>query len=181
MTPCAARPGEEDLVVYAGAVLEWHGKRYPCLLGHGGISANKREGDGATPSGCFPLRRVLYRPDRLAPPRTRLPLAPLTPRDGWCDDPADPLYNQQIRQPFNGRFEILWREDRIYDVIVVLGYNDAPPLPGRGSAIFLHLSAPDRRPTEGCVALEPKHLLEILKGCDPRARLFVTAEPAPER
>lgn len=173
----AAEPGPEDLVASAEGVLAWHGGHYPCLMGEAGVTGAKREGDGATPLGCFALRRVLYRPDRLAPPATRLPVAALSPRDGWCDDPEDPLYNQQIRQPFNGRFEILWREDRLYDVIVVLGYNDAPAIPGRGSAIFLHVASPDRRPTKGCIALERAPLLEILKGCDPRARLCVIGGP----
>ena len=173
MTQNAVKSGPEDFVVTNDGVLRWGGRRYPCALGAAGIKADKREGDRATPAGRFALRRVLYRPDRLAPPKTRLPVAPLGPRDGWCDDPQDALYNQPIRQPFRGNFEALWRDDPLYDVIVVLAFNDSPVVPGRGSAIFLHAAAPGYRPTKGCVALALKDLLEILKGCDPRARLIL--------
>ena len=162
-----------DLIVTAEGALEWRGQRYACALGAGGVVRAKREGDGATPAGCFALRRVPYRPDRLAPPKTRLPLSPLNPRAGWCDDPEDPLYNQPIRQPYGAHFEVLWRDDGLYDVILVLGYNDAPVVVGRGSAIFLHIAKPDLGPTEGCVALARGDLLELLAGIDPRARLRV--------
>jgi L,D-peptidoglycan transpeptidase YkuD (ErfK/YbiS/YcfS/YnhG family) len=174
--PAAA--GAIDLVAAPPDALHWGGRRFACALGRGGIRADKVEGDGATPAGCYPLRRVLYRPDRLAPPRTALPVAALSPHDGWCDDPADPLYNQQIRQPFGASFEVLWRTDALYDVIVVLGHNDAPAVPGKGSAIFMHVASRDYAPTAGCIALARSDLLAILEGCDPRARLCI---PAPGR
>jgi len=79
--------------------------------------------------------------------------APIAPDDGWCDAPGDPNYNRRITFPFAASAEHLWREDRVYDVVVVLGYNDDPPVPGKGSAIFLHLARPGYTPTEGCVAL----------------------------
>jgi L,D-peptidoglycan transpeptidase YkuD (ErfK/YbiS/YcfS/YnhG family) len=170
----ADQPTETDLVVSSDQVLTWCDRPFNCALGAGGVVHDKREGDRGTPVGSFALRRVLYRPDRLAPPKTALPVAPLNPRDGWCDDPADPLYNQQIRQPYEGHYEILWRSDHLYDVIVVLGHNDGPVIPGKGSAIFLHVAAVDYAPTEGCVALREADLLCILKRCDPRARLCVS-------
>jgi L,D-peptidoglycan transpeptidase YkuD (ErfK/YbiS/YcfS/YnhG family) len=110
----------------------------------------------------LPLRRVLYRADRLAAPRAALPVAPIAPDDGWCDDPTHADYNTQIRRPHPARHEELWRADAIYDVIGVLGWNDAPVARGRGSAIFLHLARPDFSPTEGCIALEQRALLEVL-------------------
>ena len=79
---------DDDLVVHPPGILQWRGRRFACAIGSGGVRSNKREGDGATPAGRFPLRRVLYRPDRMAPPRTALPIAPLSPHDGWCDDPG---------------------------------------------------------------------------------------------
>ena len=133
-----------------------------CAIGRGGIRADKREGDSATPAGRLPFRRVLYRPDRLTPPRALLPLAPLTPRDGWSDDPADPLYNRLVRLPHGPRHEDLWRLDGLYDLIVILGYNDAPAVLGRGSAIFLHLARQDYAPTAGCVAVGLPDMLWIL-------------------
>lgn len=122
-------------------------------LGRGGVRAYKREGDGATPGGLLPLRRVMYRADRVKRPLAEVPVSPLAPHDGWCDDPASALYNRPVRLPHPDRHETLWREDGLYDLIAVLGWNDAPPVPGRGSAIFLHVARPDGGPTEGCVAL----------------------------
>ena len=136
---------------------------------------DKREGDGATPAGRFPLRRVLYRPDRLSAPTTPLPATPLTPDDGWCDDPADPQYNRPVQLPYAGRHEELWRADALYDVIVVVGHNDAPVISGMGSAIFMHLAAADYRPTQGCVALARHDLLNILAGAGPDTVLEIAA------
>jgi L,D-peptidoglycan transpeptidase YkuD (ErfK/YbiS/YcfS/YnhG family) len=148
-------------------------RRWPCAIGAGGARADKREGDGATPAGCWPLRRVLYRPDRLAPPASAFPVTPVGRDDGWCDDPGDPLYNRSVTLPYAASHERLWRDDAIYDVIVVLGHNDDPPLPGAGSAIFLHVARPDYRPTQGCVALALPHLLELLGAAAPGTRLCV--------
>ncbi|MEL6285274.1 MAG: L,D-transpeptidase family protein [Pseudomonadota bacterium] len=138
-----------------------------CVLGKGGVAApaDKREGDGASPLGVWPMRRVFYRPDRLAPPETGLSKVPLAPHDGWCDDPAHRLYNRPIQQPFNASHERLWRDDHVYDLIVELGYNDDPVTPGAGSAIFFHLTRPDLAPTEGCVALSLEDFLAVLMRC----------------
>ncbi len=143
-------------------LLSFRGEIFRCALGKGGRRTDKREGDGATPIGLLPLRRVLYRADRLAPPRCTLPVAPIAPEDGWCDDPMHADYNTQIRRPHPARHEELWRVDAIYDVIGVLGWNDAPVVRGRGSAIFLHLARPGFSPTEGCIALEQRELLRVL-------------------
>lgn len=146
--------------------LSYGDRRIECAIGKGGIKAGKVEGDGATPVGSFPLRRLLYRQDRLAEPASSLPIAPIAPDDGWCDDPDDPLYNQQVRLPYPGRCETLWREDALYDLVVVLGYNDDPVAGGKGSAIFLHVAGPDYAPTEGCVALKRSNLIELLGAVD---------------
>jgi L,D-peptidoglycan transpeptidase YkuD (ErfK/YbiS/YcfS/YnhG family) len=167
-------PAPTDLVLARPDTLEWNGRRIACAIGRSGVRADKVEGDGATPAGCFPLRRVLYRPDRLGPPRTALPVAALNPHDGWCDDPTDPLYNHQVRQPYAASFEMLWRTDELYDLIVVLGHNDAPAVPGRGSAIFMHVATRDFSPTAGCIALTRSDLLAILEECDPRARIWIS-------
>ena len=143
-------------------ILRLGGQAWRCALGQGGIRADKQEGDGATPAGILPLRRVFYRADRLAPPACRVPLEPLAPEDGWCDDPADRAYNQRVRLPHAARHEHLWREDGLYDLVGVLGWNDAPVVRGRGSAIFLHLARPDLAPTEGCVALAERDLRAAL-------------------
>ena len=152
------------MVVSPTGHLSAGGKRFRCAFGSGGITRKKSEGDGATPAGTWPLRLGLYRADRLAPPPTAgLPMYPLSPRAGWCDDPIHPAYNQPIRLPFTGRAEHLWRSDGVYDIIVVLGYNDAPAEPPRGSAIFLHVARPSLSPTEGCVALSKTDLVSVLR------------------
>jgi L,D-peptidoglycan transpeptidase YkuD (ErfK/YbiS/YcfS/YnhG family) len=161
-----------DIVVHPAGELWWAGRRYRCALGRGGVRIDKREGDGATPVGRFPLRHVLYRPDRLSPPVAKLPVAPLSPTDGWCDDPADPLYNRPVQLPYAGcRDEQMWRSDGLYDVVVVIGHNDDPIVPNMGSAIFLHVASPDFRPTQGCIALAKPDLLALLAEIGPEVML----------
>jgi len=143
--------------------------RVRCALGKGGVlpAIDKREGDGASPLGEWPLRYVFFRPDRIAPPMTKLSLKPLSPDDGWCDDPSHPLYNQLVKLPIEASHEKLWREDHVYDLIVVLGHNDDPIVPNMGSAIFLHLARENYQGTEGCVALKQDDLLELLRLAQP--------------
>ncbi len=137
--------------------------QFRCALGRGGVSADKREGDGATPVARMKLRRVFYRPDRVTALVTALPSRALTPNDGWCDDPASPDYNRLVHLPHPARHEQLWRDSRVYDVIVELGWNDDPVVANRGSAIFLHIAQQDYSPTEGCVALVLDDLLVLLR------------------
>ena len=144
-----------------------------CAIGRAGIVQQKREGDGGTPAAILPMRRVLYRPDREAPPPSRLPVTTIAPDDGWCDAPDDPRYNGPVKLPYPAHAEALWRADALYDLVVVLGWNDDPPAPGRGSAIFLHLAAPDFSPTAGCVALARADLLDVLSGADGASRVIV--------
>lgn len=151
------------------------GAEWPCAVGRGGVRPDKAEGDGATPAGCWPLRRLYYRPDRLEiAPQSSLPAEALTPELGWCDDPGDSAYNTLVKRPYPGRHELLWREDRLYDIVGVMGYNDDPPYPGRGSAIFLHLARDDYGPTEGCVALALPHLLDYLRAAGPGSEVRIT-------
>lgn len=148
--------------VHPDGRLIFQGRTYRCALGRGGIARHKQEGDGATPAGLLPLRRLLWRADRLAIPRAAVPREPIGPTDGWCDDPTHPDYNRMIRLPHQARHEALWRDDSVYDLIGVLGWNDAPVRRDAGSAIFLHLARPDFAPTEGCIALPCEELLGIL-------------------
>ena len=131
-------------------------------LGRAGVNAHKMEGDGATPLGVLPLRRVLYRLDRVPAPDCTVPIEPIAETDGWCDDPMHRDYNRMVRLPHEASCEELWRSDRLYDVIGVLGWNDAPVERGRGSAIFLHVASPDYAPPAGCVALALPDLLRVL-------------------
>ena len=143
--------------------------RIRCALGPAGVlpAADKREGDGASPAGVWPIRRVLYRPDRGTAPVTSLPVEAIAPDDGWCDAPHDPAYNRPVKLPYPVSAEQMWRDDHLYDLVVVLGHNDDPPKPGLGSAIFLHLAKPDYAPTHGCVAVAREDLEALLKGARP--------------
>ncbi|ABC24429.1 L,D-transpeptidase family protein [Rhodospirillum rubrum] len=147
---------------------------FPCRLGRAGRRADKVEGDGATPIGRFPLRTVFYRPDRGEAPAGGLPVRALDPSMGWCDDPADPAYNQPVTLPYRASAETLWRDDDLYDIVVVLGHNDDPVVVGAGSAIFLHVAAADGRPTAGCVALAVADLRRVLALCDENAEIEIS-------
>jgi L,D-peptidoglycan transpeptidase YkuD (ErfK/YbiS/YcfS/YnhG family) len=147
---------------YQTGFLEGPGLRLRATCGRAGITTHKQEGDGATPAGRLSLLRLLYRADRLRPPACSAPLEPISPTDAWCDDSASPAYNRQIRLPHEARHEKLWREDNLYDLIGILAWNTAPVVPGRGSAIFLHLASPDFAPTAGCIALALPDLLQCL-------------------
>jgi L,D-peptidoglycan transpeptidase YkuD (ErfK/YbiS/YcfS/YnhG family) len=156
----------------------WGDHDVDCALGRSGVrpAADKREGDGATPLGVWPMRRVLYRPDRglIA---ADLPFAAIHPEDGWCDAPGDPNYNRPVTLPYGASAEGMWRDDGLYDIVVVLGHNDDPPVSGLGSAIFLHLVRPDFGPTAGCVALERAHLEAVLAVARPGDALEIAEEP----
>ena len=152
------------------------GRRVRCALGRSGIvpASEKREGDLASPLGLWPIRRVLYRPDRGAAPATALTILPVSPDDGWCDAPGDPAYNRPVRLPYRASAERLWRDDDLYDRIVVLGHNDDPPVAGLGSCIFLHIARLGYQATEGCVALARADLDALLAAARPGDAVEIT-------
>lgn len=165
-----------DIRVTADGWLAADGHRLPCALGFGGRRRDKREGDGATPVGAFALRGLFYRADRMAPPPGGLLAVPIAADLGWCDDPADLAnYNRPVRLPHPTSAERMFRADGLYDIVIPLGYNDAPAAPGLGSAIFLHVARPQYTPTEGCVALSLAHLLRVVARRRPGDRLIVEA------
>lgn len=145
-------------------LLHADGRLIPCSIGKGGLvaAADKRELDGASPIGVWPIRGVLLRPDRVAwPAGLQLPWRWIRASDGWSDGVEDPAYNRPVRHPHAFSAEKLWREDGLYDVIVVLGHNDAPVVPGMGSAIFWHIWR-DGAATEGCIAIAKDEMLALL-------------------
>lgn len=164
-----------DLIVTSDGTLRVGDRTYTCAIGRGGFIADKREGDGGTPIGVFHLKRVYYRPDKLSAPETMLPVQALTSHNGWCDDPADPNYNQMVALPFDASHEKMWRDDALYDVVVEISHNDDPPIPGAGSAVFMHIAKPDYDPTEGCVALTQQDLLAVLKDASTATKIIIQA------
>lgn len=167
-----------DILVYADGVLEIDGVRCRCALGPSGVVTDKHEGDGATPAGVFHLRRVHYRPDRGAKPTTGLPMRAIESHDGWCDDPADAAYNTLVTRPIDASHETMWRDDALYDLVVEIGYNDDPPVPGQGSAIFMHIAREGYAPTEGCVALARADLERVLAAIDDTSVIRIVQDNA---
>jgi L,D-peptidoglycan transpeptidase YkuD (ErfK/YbiS/YcfS/YnhG family) len=174
---CLAEAAEtvyENLAYRAGR-LSWSGGSAAAAAGRGGIRSNKREGDGATPAGTYPLVYGFYREGRVRPRPSALPMRPLMPEDAWVDDPADANYNRLVSLPYTARTEHLWRDDEIYDLIVVIGYNMEPVIPGSGSAIFLHIARPDFSNTEGCIAVRREVLISLIPLLGPGSMITINA------
>ncbi len=148
------------------------GRLLPGALGRSGISARKREGDGATPLAAMRLLAGYFRRGRM-PAASRLPLAAIRADLGWCDAPADANYNRPVRLPFRASHEDMLRPDRLYDAVVVLDWNVTERRRGRGSAIFLHVARPGFAPTEGCVAIQPAAMRWLLPRLSRRTVLRV--------
>ncbi|HSX20457.1 MAG TPA: L,D-transpeptidase family protein [Gammaproteobacteria bacterium] len=155
------------------------GKQYTCSMGRSGLSANKVEGDGTTPIGKFPLRELLYRPDRITKKElkgTSLPMHTITKDSGWCDDPSSPDYNKLVNlKTFNPKInhENLYRTDDAYDLILVVGYNDNPAIPKKGSAVFVRISDPKYTGTPGGIGFSKQDLLEIIKHVDRKSHIEI--------
>jgi L,D-peptidoglycan transpeptidase YkuD (ErfK/YbiS/YcfS/YnhG family) len=152
---------------YRDGRLSWPGGWARAAVGRSGVSASKKEGDGATPAGVFSLVSGFYRADRLLAPLSGLALRALSPRDGWCDDPDDCGYNRLVRLPYRAHTEPMWLDDEVYDLLVVIGYNLDPVVAGAGSAIFLHVARPDFSPTAGCVAVAKDVLVSLMPSLGP--------------
>ena len=165
MTPALS---PHDIVVTKWGA-RFRGRRFPCAIGKGGITDHKREGDGATPRGVHTLPQLWARPDRI-----RITGAtPITPRDLWCDDPENTLYNRAVKFPHPARHEKLRRADPLYDLFLITDWNWPDAKPHHGSAIFVHRWRTPRHPTEGCVAFRADHLAWIVDHITPRTRLII--------
>jgi L,D-peptidoglycan transpeptidase YkuD (ErfK/YbiS/YcfS/YnhG family) len=162
------RPGRRSQgVLRAGAL------RMPVALGRGGIKADKREGDGGTPRGRFHPVRLWWRADRLARPRTLLPVRRIGRDQAWCEDPADRRYNRPFGRSANEPGDRLWRDDRLYDLLIEIDHNTRPRIARRGSAVFLHVARPERSPTAGCVAFAAPDLRRLLGRLSPNTRILI--------
>lgn len=152
-----ARPGHP-----ASGMLRFGALTMRCALGRSGVTACKREGDGATPLARMRLCYAMSKPRSGLPVRTRLPHRSTRASDGWCDAVFDRNYNRPVRLPYAASAERMLRDDRLYDVCIVLDWNIGCRVQGRGSAIFLHVARPGYPPTEGCVALGPRDMARLL-------------------
>ena len=146
---------------------------FPVALGRGGILANKREGDGATPRGTYRLKRLWWRADRNPRPSTPLPLRQIRAEDAWCEDPADRRYNLPVRVPPAASGDPLHREDHLYDFIIEIDHNTRPRVSRRGSAVFLHLARPDFTPSAGCVTMSKAWMRALLRQIGRNSRVDI--------
>lgn len=153
--------------------LRFMNRRFPCTIGRGGITTDKHEGDGCTPMGTHGIVGMLYRPDRIA--KQALPnwAVPIRPRDLWSDDPNDLDYNQMVRAPYPYSHERLTRADPQYDLVLITDWNWFDPIPGQGSAIFIHTWRRPCHPTAGCIGLARTDLMWIANRLTPQSRLIV--------
>ena len=94
-------------------------------------------------------------------------------RLAWCEDPSDRRYNRPFRRSANEPGDRLWREDRLYDLVIELDHNTRPRVAGRGSAVFVHVARPNRSATAGCVALATPSLLRLLGRLGPKTRIEI--------
>ena len=140
-------------------------------LGRSGLSSAKREGDGATPTGTYRLGTTVY---GIAPnPGVHLRYHRLVCGDWWDEDPDSPTYNSfrhvgcGVRPAFGGASEALWQISPQYRYFAVVDYNTRPFVPGRGSAIFLHVAVGS---TAGCVSLPERRLVRLLRWLRPSAK-----------
>jgi len=146
---------------------------WPVALGRGGILADKREGDGATPRGRFRLVRLWWNPERGPRPATRLPVRRVAPDDAWCEDPADRRYNRPIKTATDGAGDRLRRADHLYDLIIEIDHNARPRIARRGSAVFIHLARPGLAPTAGCVTMPKSRLRQLLGRVGADTRIII--------
>jgi L,D-peptidoglycan transpeptidase YkuD (ErfK/YbiS/YcfS/YnhG family) len=168
-----AAQSETENLEYRDGRLHWSRGSAVAVVGRAGVKADKHEGDGATPAGTYPLISILYRLDRIVTPPSALPMKPLAPSDGWVDEPADANYNRPVSLPYPASAERMWRDDDLYDALVVIGYNMEPVVPGAGSAIFLHIATPDFASTAGCVAVQKEFLLGLLPLLGPGSQIAI--------
>ncbi len=146
----------------------------PCVIGRNGQTILKKEGDEKTPIGIYHPQMVYYRQDRTKRPQTALPVKAIKPSDGWCDEQTDRNYNRPVTLPYKASAENLWREDALYDLIIVTDHNQCPRIKGRGSAIFIHVAKQKDKPTQGCIALEKKNLYFLLRLLDQQTKIIIS-------
>jgi L,D-peptidoglycan transpeptidase YkuD (ErfK/YbiS/YcfS/YnhG family) len=144
-----------------------------CAVGKRGISKKEREGDNITPKGTFAFKSIFYRKDRVKKIKSSIKKTIIKKNMGWCDDPKSKWYNKQITFPFTKSAERLYLKSNIYDIIIVLDYNCKPIIKNKGSAIFIHLSKSDYKPTKGCIALSKKDMCTLLNSIDKNNKITI--------
>jgi len=150
------------IIVKKNGYLKYKNLKFRCALGKSGIKKKIKEGDNITPKGIFSITRIFYRQDKIKKIRTKVKKIKIKKNMGWCDDSQSPFYNKQVKLPNRFGYEKLYREDNLYDIILILNYNTKPVIKNKGSAIFVHVSNKFYKKTRGCVALKKDHLIKLI-------------------
>ena len=150
------------IIVKKSGYLKFKNLKFRCALGKGGVKKKTMEGDNITPKGIFKIIKVYYRPDKIKKIKTLIKKIKIKKNMGWCDDPNSHFYNKLINLPTKYSHEKLYRNDSLYDLIVMLSYNTNPIIKNKGSAIFMHIAKNSYKKTKGCIALKKEHLIKII-------------------
>jgi len=150
------------IIVKKSGYLQYKNLKFRCALGKAGIKKKEKEGDNVTPKGIFKITNMYYRPDKIKNIITTIKKIKIKKNIGWCDDANSHFYNQQISLPTKFNHEKLYRNDNLYDLVLVLNYNTNPIIKNKGSAIFIHIAKKNYKKTKGCIALKKKHLIELI-------------------
>ena len=150
------------IIINKTGYLKYKNLKFRCALGKEGVKKKTMEGDNITPKGIFKIIKIYYRPDKIKKIKTLIKKIKIKKNMGWCDDPSSRFYNKLINLPTKYTHEKLYRNDSLYDLIVVLSYNTNPIIKNKGSAIFIHIAKNSYKKTKGCIALKKKHLIEII-------------------
>jgi len=150
------------IIVKKTGYLKYKNLKFRCALGKAGIKKKKKEGDNITPKGEFKIIKIYYRNDKIKNITTSIKKIKIKRSTGWCDDPNSKFYNKQIKLPSKFSHEKLYRNDNLYDLILVSNYNMNPIIKNKGSAIFIHVAKNSYEKTKGCIALKKEHLIKLL-------------------
>jgi L,D-peptidoglycan transpeptidase YkuD (ErfK/YbiS/YcfS/YnhG family) len=161
------------IIVKKSGYLQYRNLKFRCALGKAGIKKKKKEGDNATPKGIFKIMKMYYRPDKIKNITTKIKKIKIKKDMGWCDDSSCHLYNQQIKLPNKFSYEKLFRNDNLYDLILVLNYNINPTIKHKGSAIFVHIAKNCYEKTKGCITLKKEHLIELISKIKTNTKLKI--------
>jgi L,D-peptidoglycan transpeptidase YkuD (ErfK/YbiS/YcfS/YnhG family) len=161
------------IIINKSGYLKFKNLKFKCALGKAGVGNKKIEGDNITPKGTFGIVKIYYRSDRIKKIYSRIKLFKIKNKMGWCDDPNSKKYNQLIKLPSKYTHEKLYRQDNLYDLVIVLNYNMIPIIKNKGSAIFIHVAKKNYKKTAGCIALKKKHLVKLIKNIKNKTKIII--------
>jgi len=158
------------------------GVEFPVVVGRTGLGADipnfdtkplspiKREGDGRSPAGMFPLISTFGIGSMQD--AVKLPYIKLDEFTECVDDTRSSFYNQIVNRMQVGNFD--WKSSEKmftvrpqYELGVFVAYNSYPAIRGNGSCIFLHIWKDATTATSGCTAMAREELERIVKWLDP--------------